>query len=362
FFQVEQFTVLWLLLIVIVAGNIGIIYTLAAEKSRKSRMNYFITHLAYADLSVGLISVLTDLIWRITITWNAGNVACKVVKFLQVVVTYASTYVLVALSIDRYDAIRHPMKFSGSWKRARCLVTTAWAFSVLFSIPILILYEEKVVQGQLQCWLEFSAQWQWRLYMTLVCISLFALPTAIIATCYAIIIITIWTKGTATTFLTPQNDKRSRRGGKENSDNSRRASSRGLIPRAKVKTVKITLVIVSVFVICWSPYMIFDMLQVYGQVPPTQTNIAIATFVQSLAPLNSAANPLIYAIFSTHCGRILWLLPPFKWMCKKRKKRSKDSTTNTQSSTMSEFLTHTHKRRSEMSNSVRNTVLIHAKK
>nr|CAH7720617.1 unnamed protein product [Callosobruchus chinensis] len=195
------------------------------------------------------------------------------------------------------------MKFSGSWKRARCLVTTAWAFSVLFSVPILILYEEKVVQGQLQCWLEFSAQWQWRLYMTLVCISLFALPTAIIATCYAIIIITIWTKGTATSFLTPQNDKRSKRERKENSsDNLRRASSRGLIPRAKVKTVKITLVIVSVFVICWSPYMIFDLLQVYGQVPPTQTNIAIATLVQSLAPLNSAANPLIYAIFSTNCG------------------------------------------------------------
>ena len=30
--------------------------------------------------------------------------------------TYSSTYVLVALSIDRYDAIKHPMKFSGSCK------------------------------------------------------------------------------------------------------------------------------------------------------------------------------------------------------------------------------------------------------
>lgn len=28
--------------------------------------------------------------------------------------TYSSTYVLVALSIDRYDAITHPMNFSGS--------------------------------------------------------------------------------------------------------------------------------------------------------------------------------------------------------------------------------------------------------
>lgn len=66
------------------------------------------------DLSVGLISVGTDLIWRITVSWNAGNIACKMIKFLQCVVTYSSTYVLVALSIDRYDAITHPMNFSGS--------------------------------------------------------------------------------------------------------------------------------------------------------------------------------------------------------------------------------------------------------
>lgn len=69
-----------------------------------------------ADLLVGLISVLTDIVWRVTIIWHAGNIACKLIKFLQVVVTYSSTYVLVALSIDRYDAITRPMNFSGSCK------------------------------------------------------------------------------------------------------------------------------------------------------------------------------------------------------------------------------------------------------
>ena len=67
-------------------------------------MNFFIKHLAIADLFVGLISVLTDIIWKITISWNAGWLACKMIRFLQASVTYASTYVLVALSIDRYVA------------------------------------------------------------------------------------------------------------------------------------------------------------------------------------------------------------------------------------------------------------------
>ncbi|KAJ4441866.1 hypothetical protein ANN_11726 [Periplaneta americana] len=61
----------------------------------------------------------------------------------------------------------------------------------------------------------------------------------------------------------------------------------------------------SMFVICWSPYIVFDLLQVYGHVPRTQTNIAVASFIQSLAPLNSAANPVIYCLFSTSIGRTL---------------------------------------------------------
>jgi neuropeptide S receptor len=51
--------------------------------------------------------------------------------------------------------------------------------------------------------------------------------------------------------------------------------------------------------------MVFDLLQVFGQVPSTQANLALATFIQSLAPLNSAANPLIYCFFSTPICRTL---------------------------------------------------------
>ena len=54
----------------------------------------------------------------------------------------------MALSIDRYDAITHPMNFSGSWKRAKILVLSAWALSAIFSTPQFILYEETQIQGK----------------------------------------------------------------------------------------------------------------------------------------------------------------------------------------------------------------------
>ncbi|XP_058129099.1 cardioacceleratory peptide receptor-like [Anopheles ziemanni] len=307
FYETEQFAVMWVLFTVIVLGNSAVLVTLMLNRTRKSRMNFFIKQLAIADLCVGLLSVLTDIIWRITVVWRAGNAACKAIRFVQACVTYASTYVLVALSIDRYDAITHPMNFSGCWSRARRLVAAAWSFSILFSLPITYFYEERLIQGKMQCWIDLVEAWRWQLYMCWVSGSLFVVPALIISACYAIIVRTIWAKGT---ILGPID--RTHNGMADLA--SRRASSRGIIPRAKVKTVKMTIVIVIVFVVCWSPYIIFDLLQVFGKIPPTQTNVAIATFIQSLAPLNSAANPLIYCLFSTQVCRMIKRLPPFRWL------------------------------------------------
>ena len=214
FYQSEQLAFLWLLLTVIVLGNALVLASLLHSRARKSRMNFFIAHLAAADLSVGLLSVLVDIGWKLTISWEAGLTACRVIKFCQLLVTYGSTYVLVALSIDRYDAITHPMNFTGSWKRAKFLVGAAWVLSIVFSVPIIFLYNTHVTEEYgTQCWIDFKEQWQWKVYMTLVAVSLFLVPAILIASCYTIIVITIWKKGkvmappTATQALLPRGGK-----------------------------------------------------------------------------------------------------------------------------------------------------------
>ncbi|XP_041976555.1 cardioacceleratory peptide receptor-like [Aricia agestis] len=308
FYQSAQLAILWVLLVTIIVGNATVVLALFLSRSRKSRMNFFIMQLAIADLWVGLISVLPDLIQRITISWFGGTIMCKVVKYLQGVVTYSSTYVLVALSVDRCDAISHPMNFSGSWHRARVLVVSAWIISFLFCVPMLFLFDEANIQGTLQCWSSLN-QVQWQVWMTSVFLSLFVTPAIIISTCYGVIVVTIRQKSRRVL------SKRAAAAHQYGDDmDSRRESARGIIPKAKIKTVKMTFVIVFVFVFCWSPYMIFDLLQVYGYVPDTQANIAIASLIQSLAPLNSAANPVIYFIFSSRIFLSLRNIPPYKWL------------------------------------------------
>lgn len=184
----------------------------------------------FPDLSIGIVHVLVDIIWRMTVSWLAGDFLCRLIKFLQCLMSYASNYILVALSIDRFGAIVQPMSFS---KRARWLLFSSWIISAIFSLPQFFFYEVIEVQGRLQCWIEFDEQWHWQLYMTLVSIFLFFIPVTIIACCYGLIIKKIWNRG-------------SRRCTTNDVFNIslHRESSRGVIPRAKVKIVKMTFLIV----------------------------------------------------------------------------------------------------------------------
>merc|ERR1719410_1034740 len=92
-----------------------------------------------------------------------------------------------------------------------------------------------------------------------------------------------------------------------------------------------TFVIIFVFILCWGPYFGFDLLQVYGFIDmKKRSNRAAATFIQSLAPLNSAANPLIYCLFSTNIGAAICNI----FGCKKaRPTLSTGLTTSTNSQT-----------------------------
>ena len=54
----------------------------------------------FPDLSVGLVTVLSDLIWKITVNFYAGHIMCKVVKFAQVsFITFIPTFNVLPISI-----------------------------------------------------------------------------------------------------------------------------------------------------------------------------------------------------------------------------------------------------------------------
>ncbi|GFN90514.1 cardioacceleratory peptide receptor [Plakobranchus ocellatus] len=264
------------------------------------------------DLLTGPLIVLVDIITKVTEYWYAGDAVCKMLKFSQITVMYSSTYMLVALSIDRLDAVARPLHFTGSWLRAKVLVATAWILSGVFAVPQLVLF--KAMNNQCQIYLDTMLQW--KVYVTLVALSIFFIPACIILVCYLAIIVVIFNSSDLSSTISRGNKAKEsdtlrcsegERGARNRSVSCQ--SSRGVIPQAKIRTIKMTFMIVLVFIVCWSPYFVFNLCSVFGAVPPSAAMQKISIFIQSLCPLNSAANPLIYGVFSTRICRFLRRAP-----------------------------------------------------
>lgn len=66
--------------------------------------------------------------------------------------------------------------------------------------------------------------------------------------------------------------------------------------KAKIKTLKMAIVIVSTYIICGVPYTIFEMILTFG----TGLNPVLAAFLGGMAPANSALNPFIVLMFNAN--------------------------------------------------------------
>ncbi|XP_048775569.2 cardioacceleratory peptide receptor-like [Ostrea edulis] len=273
------------------------------------------------DLLVGLLLVSQDITEKVMVDFVGGSFLCKFLQYIKGVVLYGSTYILVSLSIDRLDAVARPMRFSRREFRAKVLISAAWILSVLFSVPTLALFDVTSVtyngKNITLCEPIFHHENEPRIYLTLIAIAAFIFPAIIIAVCYCVIIIVIcrsskevqrgscnWTFQRQESILSNGNVESCR------SNPCLAARGSHIIERAKIRTVKMTFFIVLAFILCWCPYFGFMLHHVYEMGNPnTSTLKAVTAIIQSLAPLNSAVNPIIYGVFSTRICRNLRRVP-----------------------------------------------------
>ncbi|KAE8597258.1 hypothetical protein XENTR_v10016402 [Xenopus tropicalis] len=293
-FKMEQLITLWILFIVTIFGNSVVLYLTWKERKRKSRMTFFVTQLAITDYLTGIISISVNIIWRFTGEFMAPEIVCKTVRYLQVVLLYASTYVLVSLSIDRYHAIVHPMKFLQGEKQAKVLIAVSWTLSFLFSIPTFIIFGKlKLPNGEMQCWALWPDDSYWTPYMTIVALLVYFIPLIIISVIYFIVIRTIWVKSKGHAVIISNYT---------DGNFCTSYSHRGLISKAKMKAIKYSIVVILAFILCWSPYFLFDILDNFEMLPETKERFYASVIIQHLPFLNSAINPIIYCVFSNrHC-------------------------------------------------------------
>ena len=277
------------------AANVATIYSIARSRRRQhswSAIYALILHLAVADLLVTVFCIGGESIWSYAVAWIWGNVACKLFKFLQVFSLYLSTFVLVLIGMDRFIAVRYPMKGLNTAHRCLRLVIVAWVLSFVLASPQIVIFH--VAQGPFieeftQCVTHgfYTKPWQEQLYTSLSLFSMFLLPLAILITTYVSTVLTI-SRSERMFRLELTNTSVGYMNGNLN--------RRKLMHRAKAKSLRISVVIVAAFIIWWTPYYAMMIIFMFLN-PDDRLSEELQSGIFFFGMSNSLINPLIYGAF-----------------------------------------------------------------
>lgn len=251
-------------------GNTTVLLVLLFRKHKLSRMLFFILHLSIADLFTAFFSILPQLIMDVTFKFYGGAFLCKFIHFCQLAAMYASAYVLVMTAIDRYMAICYPLN-SQTWtpRRAHFMILIAWALTVVLSSPSLFIFDYILwplnnTEGRMDCHdLMFDwEEWAISAYVIWIAVSVWIIPVLILTFTYGHISAVVWMS-----MVSKEPSLKKRKSSKEafssgaveaNGSPNRHAPRAHVqrLSRAKMKTVKLTLTVVIVYFVCWSPYFV----------------------------------------------------------------------------------------------------------
>lgn len=405
-----EIAVLGVVLALTTLGNSFVLWVLLRRRKHNAPMHVFMVNLCVADLVVALFQVLPQLMWDITERFQGPDLLCRCVKYLQIVGMFASSYMIVAMTVDRHHAICCPLQAyrGGAMSRWNTPVMVAWGLALVLSIPqVFIFSRSEVSPGEYECWGHFAEPWGLKAYVTWMTVAVFLLPALIITICQIRIfreihnniylkserMVTAELKKNEILFRFhgfKKDEERARERGRRASGGGGGRESRGSggqllkgvnnnpnnnihnnqpgdcynyvpstvqystchgepvstttatsptqqqtvtssdcqesfapyelasgsprcsldyvqpqrpstpppsITKAMSKTVRMTLVIVLVYTICWSPFFIVQLWAAWDPNPPNQ-GVAF-TILMLLASLNSCTNPWIYTAFSS---------------------------------------------------------------
>lgn len=260
-------------------GNTLVIYVVLRFSKMQTVTNMYILNLAIADecFLIGIPFLITTMQVG---EWTFGKAMCKAYMVSTSITQFTSSIFLFIMSADRYIAVCHPIS-SPRYRSpfvSRIVTAVAWTTSALLMLPVM-LYATTIEKDNkmITCNIEWPADNENGSGTTFILYSLilgFAIPLCLILSFYYLVIRKLRTVGPKTKS---KEKKRSHR-----------------------KVTKLVLTVITVYVLCWLPYWISQVMLITS--PPehchTRTEITISLLVGCLGYSNSSLNPILYAFLS----------------------------------------------------------------
>ncbi|KAM9327440.1 putative G-protein coupled receptor 19 [Pholidichthys leucotaenia] len=271
------FGLLWL---VSILGNALVCLVIHRSRRTQSTTNYFVVSMACADLLMSLCCAPFVLLQVASGQWPLSAAACKAVRYLQHLCPGVQVYVLLSISVDRFYTIIYPLSFKVSREKAKKMILTSWLFDAAFVSPCLFFYGSTATDSH--CDFFLSDSWGSIVYAAFHLLFGFLVPVGLIIFFYQRVVRYIW---------------------RISADGHTVRRTMNIVPRTKVKTIKMFLMLNSVFFLTWIPFYIAQLWHPKESGGPSRQGLLFFTAITWISFSSTASKPTLYSVYNANFRR-----------------------------------------------------------
>ncbi|XP_063839666.1 RYamide receptor-like [Ostrinia nubilalis] len=271
-----------------VVGNFLVMWIVATSRRMQSVTNCYISNLALADIVIGLFAVPFQFQAALLQRWLLPHFMCPFCPFVQALSVNVSVFTLTAIAVDRHRAIITPLSAHTSKKVAKVIIVLIWFLALSLAAPmamswVVIMVDEQDPVTKIFYKKPFCAPSEFGLhslaiYRLILYIFQYVIPLCVITFAYAHMAMKLWGARAPGTAL-----------------ESRDANHM----KNKKKVIKMLVLVVALFALCWLPLQSYMLLQSFFPSINEYRYINVIFFCFDwLAMSNSCYNPFIYAIYN----------------------------------------------------------------
>lgn len=271
------FGVFW---VISVLGNSLVCLVIHRSRRTQSTTNYFVVSMACADLMLSLTCAPFILLQVTAGHWPLTSAACKAVRYLQHLCPGVQVYVLLSICVDRFYTIVYPLSFKVSREKAKRMILASWLFDAAFVSPCLFFYGSSASPDHCDFFLPDS--WDGLGYAVAHLLFGFLVPALLIVSFYQRVVRYIWRIST---------DGRTVR------------RTMNIVPRTKVKTIKMFLMLNMMFLLTWTPFYVAQLWHPAAVSGPSRPGALFFISVVWISFSSTASKPTLYSVYNANFRR-----------------------------------------------------------